>query len=121
MKLNNLLKLDKVVEEVLREDKLARRDDCYLILRVIQKMNPKLATETFFNVMINARFYRISFESITRCRRRLQKKYPELADSKIESARQAEQLEYMQYANENHIPFMENTMDDLEELTIRKN
>lgn len=102
MKLNSLLKLDKTVEEVLREDELARRDDCYLILRVIQKINPKLATETFFDVMINAKSYGISFESITRARRKVQRNHPELADAETENARQAEQLEYMEYAN--HIP-----------------
>ncbi len=104
MKLNNLLKLDKTVEEILREDELARRDDCYLILRVIQKSNPKLATETFFNVMINAKAHGISFESITRARRKVQRSHPELIDNVAESARQAEQLEYMEYANMDHIP-----------------
>lgn len=104
MKLSKLLKLDKTVEEILREDELARRDDCYLILRVIQKSNPKLATETFFDVMINAKSHGISFESITRARRKVQRNHPELADAETESARQAEQLEYMEYANMDHIP-----------------
>ena len=104
MKLNNLLKLDRVVEDVLRNDPYSRKDDCYLILRTIQKMYPGLAAELFVNVMLNAKNLGISFESITRARRKVQRNYPELCDTETESARQIEQLEYMQYANENHIP-----------------
>lgn len=120
MKLNNLLKLDKIVEEILREDELARRDDCYLILRVIQKSNPKLAMETFFDVMINAKSYGISFELITRARRKVQRNHPELVDNATESARQTEQLEYMEYSNMNHIPGFEDIDAYLEDLSIRK-
>lgn len=104
MKLDKLIKLDKVVEEILREDKLAREDDCYLILKVVQRTHPNLAGTTFANVMFNAKSKGISFESITRARRKVQQKYPELADKETELIRQAEQIEYMDYANESHIP-----------------
>lgn len=40
MKKDKLKRIDKIIENILREDELARRDDCYLILEVIRKMYP---------------------------------------------------------------------------------
>lgn len=107
MKLDKLIKLDKLVEEILKEDKLARKDDCYLILKVVQSTHPNLAGTTFANVMFNAKSKGISFESITRARRKVQQRNPELINEEVEGIRQAEQLEYMEYANENHIPHID--------------
>ena len=107
MKLRKLLKLEKVVEEVLIVDELARKDDCYLIFRVIQRLDPEMAGSTFEYVMFNAKPRGISFESITRARRKVQRKYPELVEKETASARNIEQLEYMEYANINHIPSVE--------------
>ncbi len=52
MKLEKLMRLDKIVEQILKEDPLAREDDCYLILKVVQKTHPDLVGTTFANVMI---------------------------------------------------------------------
>ena len=104
MKIKKLIKLDKIVKEILEVEPLAREDDNYLIMLVVQQMEPELAGTTFANVMINAKSKGISFESITRARRKVQQRYPHLIDSKTENARQAEQLEYMEYSNMNHIP-----------------
>lgn len=104
MKLDKLIRLDKIVEEILLEDKLAREDDNYLILKVVQRTNPEIAGTTFANVMFNAKSKGISFESITRARRKVQQRNPELVNEEIEGIRQAEQLEYMEYANSRHIP-----------------
>lgn len=107
MKLDKLIRLDKIVEEVLREDTQARKDDNYLIFKVVQITNPELAGSTFANVMFSAKSKGISFESITRARRKVQQRYPELVDCETESARQVEQIEYMEYANSNHIPYVD--------------
>lgn len=40
MKKDRLKRIDKIIEDILRDDELARRDDCYLILEVIRKMYP---------------------------------------------------------------------------------
>ncbi len=104
MKLSKLIRLDKIVEEILQEDELAREDDCYLIFKVVQRTNPELAGTAFANVMFNAKAKGISFESITRARRKVQHEHPELVHNETEEARQAEQIEYMEYANERHIP-----------------
>ncbi len=104
MKLEKLIRLDKVVEEMLQKYPETRKDDNYLIFKVVQKTNPDLAGSTFVNVMFNAKAKGISFESITRARRKVQQRHPELVDCETESARQTEQIEYMEYANESHIP-----------------
>ena len=49
--------------------------------------------------MFNAKSKGISFESITRCRRKLQEKYPELVDKETAKARKYKQKEYINYSN----------------------
>lgn len=55
MKLNKLIKLEKVVKEILENDELARKDDNYLIFRVVQAINPDIAGTTFANAMFGAK------------------------------------------------------------------
>ena len=98
MKINNL---ENYVLEILKNDELSRRDDCYLILKVIERLHPYDTGETFKDVMFNAKNKGISFESITRCRRKLQKKYPELKDEKISKLRNKKQKEYIDYSKKN--------------------
>ena len=104
MKLPRLLRLSKVVEKILEQDELAREDDNYLIFKVVQDIYPELAGTAFENVMLNARYKGISFESITRARRKVQRKRPELVNKEVQEIRQAEQIEYKEYASYNHIP-----------------
>lgn len=104
MKLGKLKQVEKMVEEILRNEPLARVDDCFLILRVIQKMYPDFTGRTFAYVMMNGKRRGINFESITRARRKVQEKHPELVDEETEKQREAEQIEYIEFNNENHIP-----------------
>lgn len=101
MKKERLKNIEKVVEEILKKDNLARQDDCYLILEVIRKIYPFEVGKTFAEVMFGAKNKGISFESITRARRKLQNRYPELKDNKIAEIRQGEQKEYIEYSREN--------------------
>lgn len=100
MKIQRLRNLRKIVKEILENDELARRDDCYLILEVIRKVYPFEAGRTFANVMLNAKNKGISFESITRARRQVQKKYPELKDEEMAEIRDKEQEEYIEFSKE---------------------
>lgn len=100
MKKEKLFKIDKIVEEILRKDELARRDDCYLILEVVRRMYPFEVGKTFAEVMFNAKSKGISFESITRARRKVQQDYPELADKQVAEIRKEETQEYVDYATE---------------------
>lgn len=100
MKKAKLKNLEKVVKEILENDELARKDDCYLILEVIRRIFPFEVGKTFADVMFNAKSKGISFESITRARRKIQGKYPELKDEEIAEIRNIEQEEYREYAKE---------------------
>lgn len=98
MKVNKIKNIEKIVKEILEEDELARRDDCYLILKVIEKLYPMEVGKTFYSVMISATNRGISFETITRARRRVQQKNPWLKDDETAKIRNEEQKEYIDYA-----------------------
>lgn len=98
--IEKLKRLDEIVKDILQKDKLAREDDNYLIFRVIQRIKPNLAGATFAKVMFSAKSEGISFESITRIRRKMQQKYPELCNKEIKKIRENEKVKYKKYATE---------------------
>ena len=59
-----------------------------------------MAGSTFAEVMFSAQKRGLSFESITRARRKVQQEYPELSDQKTVEIRQEETQEYVAYATE---------------------
>ena len=99
--MKKLKKLEVIVEEILRNDELSRKDDCYLILQVVRRLYPYDVGEKFETVMFNAKNKGISFESITRIRRKLQEKNPELKDEETAKKRNIIQNEYIKYSNQN--------------------
>ncbi len=98
MKTKDLYKLEDIIKEILEKDYRAREDDAYLIFLVVQKTHPDIAGTTFANVMFNAKKNKINFESIRRCRQKLQAKYPDLKNKDTTSLRSKEQTEYKEYA-----------------------
>jgi len=100
LKKEKIKNIEKVVETILRNDELARRDDNFLILQVVRELYPFEVGKTFASVMFNAKNKGISFETITRARRKLQNKYPELKEKEIAKVREKEQSEYIEYAKE---------------------
>lgn len=95
-----LIKLEKVVKKILEDDELARKDDCYLILQVISKLYPHEIGKKFETVMFGAKSKGISFESITRCRRKLQEKHTQLKDEETAKARGNKKKEYINYSRQ---------------------
>ena len=91
--------IKKTVYKILQEDEYARGNDNYLILRVVQELEPNLAGTTFVNVMQKLSYRGISLEGITRARRKFFEEYPKLKVNKAEQARREEEekyyLEYM--------------------------
>lgn len=91
--------IKKTVYKILQEDEYARGNDNYLILRVVQELEPNLAGTTFVNVMQKLSYKGISLEGITRARRKFFEEYPKLKVNKAEQARREEEekyyLEYM--------------------------
>lgn len=86
--------IKKTVYKILQEDIYAREDDNYLIMRVVQQLEPELAGTSFVNVMQGVKYKGISFEGITRARRKFFEKYPELKEKKIEEIRRQEEEDY---------------------------
>lgn len=87
-------KVKKAVYKILLEDEYARENDGYLIMKVVQALEPELAGTAFVNVMQQMCFKGISCESITRARRDFNKEYPELKVDKTERARRVKEQEY---------------------------
>ena len=90
--MNKLIK--KTVNKILDENEQAREDDNYLILKVVQELEPDLAGTTFANVMFNLGYKKISLESITRARRRWAETHRDLLNSNVEEARRKEEENY---------------------------
>lgn len=101
--MNRKREIKKIVYRILNDDEYARTDDNYLIMRVVQELEPSLAGTAFTNVMHNLSYKGISCESITRCRRDWGHDYPELKIDKAERARrQKEEEYYLEYSR--HVP-----------------
>lgn len=93
------------VYKILKEDKLAREDDNYLILRVLQEMLPCNQGTAFMQVLQGMKYKGISFEAITRARRKFFEENPQYKEQVVENARRKEEEEYfLEYSR--HIPRM---------------
>ncbi len=100
MKTKELRKIADIVKEILEQDELARTDDCYLMLKVLEITHPNEVGKAFKEVMLNAKRNKINFESIRRCRQKVQEKYPELKDMNTVEKRGKEIGEYREFALE---------------------
>jgi len=85
----------KVVYRILESDELARKDDWYLIQQVLVEMLPCNQGTAFGQVLQGMKYKGISFESITRHRRKFLEKNPELKDVKTEEARDKSREDYI--------------------------
>ncbi len=95
--------IKNTVYKILKEDIYARQNDNYLIMKVVQELEPSLAGTSFVNVMQNLQFKGISLEGITRARRKFFEERPDLKIESTEKARRQEEENYfMEYSR--HIP-----------------
>ena len=62
------------------------------------KVYPYESGKKFEEVMTNIEKKGLSFESITRARRKIQNKYPELRNEKIANLRNEKQTDYINYS-----------------------
>ena len=103
--MQKLIKVEEVVEQILRQDKYSRNNDIYLILKYITKVYPYEVGKRFEEAMTNVSKKGLSFESITRARRKIQSKHKELrATREVQEARAEEQDLYIEYATDGMIP-----------------
>lgn len=83
-----------VVYKILSEDEEARRNDNYLIFRTISEMTGIDKDTAIWKVLNNMKYKGISFESITRHRRKFLELNPELKEENTEKVRREEEENY---------------------------
>lgn len=89
--------INVLVEEILKIDERARKDDWYLIAQVIKKKNPRVSFVNLTYALEHGKDFALpSFESITRARRKAQKE-GKYTDTDTLIARTEEEKEYREY------------------------
>ncbi len=97
--MSELKRTSEIVLKVLREDRLARKDDNYLIKRVHETVLPGASEMTLNEVLGLITTKRLPcFESIRRSRQKIQVKYPELSDIRTMIRRSKKEEEYREFA-----------------------
>lgn len=86
----------KTVDEILKEDTRAREDDNYLILRVIEKLEPEVAVMRFSTAMLEMKRRKVSLEGITRARRKFFERNPQLNPKNVDRVRRSLEKEYIE-------------------------
>ena len=95
--------IKKIVYKILEQDKLAREDDWYLIQQTLIQMLPCNPGTAFGQVLQGMKVQGISFEAITRQRRKFLEENPQLRAENVEKVRREEEEEYyLEYSR--HIP-----------------
>lgn len=91
--------MENIVLQVLENSPLARQDDYVLMWLVTDKCNPDLQEQRFGDVLYHHKENGLpNWETVTRCRRKLQEKYPYLKDPEMAVVREQEQEAYREYA-----------------------
>jgi len=87
----------QLVYEALKNNPETRADDFILIREVLSYwLSGEMSIDSLF---LNHKQLGIpSFETITRCRRKIQEQYPELVNAEVEELREQEEGEFVQYA-----------------------
>ena len=99
MKVKRLYEIEELVKDILINEPRARKDDFYLISTLIKRIKPHVLTMQVVEALNIAKEKNFPpFESITRARRKVQRKNPNLKDKLTEKARLKEVGAYMQYA-----------------------
>ena len=95
--MNDLKKINDIVNTILLNDEQARNSDAYLFTQVVQYVSPFLYSMPFCAAMTDPNMP--SYESVSRARRKLQEKNPELqATVAVKEKREENIDEYLKYA-----------------------
>ena len=99
MTVEKLVKMEDIVKPILESDERARNDDFYLYSEVLWQLQPSALNLNLVTALRNHNELGLpSYESVTRVRRRIQEKCPELASERGKMRRQKEQEIYKEYA-----------------------
>lgn len=87
----------QLVYDTLKNKPETRTDDFILIREVLSYwLSGEMSIDSLF---LNHKQLGIpSFETITRCRRKIQEQFPELVNAEVKELREQEEGEYVQYA-----------------------
>lgn len=97
--MTNLFKVEAVVEEILETCEAARTDDYILFRLVTEKVKPSLLLKPFETVMTEHYQNGLpNWESVTRARRKIQSRRPELCDDRTVRKRADRQKDFEEYA-----------------------
>ena len=92
----NIYKVKDIVANVLLKDERAREDDFYLYAQVIFQLKPEYTNTSLSDFLYNAKRNKVTpFESVRRCRAKLQAENPDLRPSKIVQQHRAENEKIM--------------------------
>lgn len=102
-KRREIRRVKPIVEAILRNDPDTRNSDSLLYVRVCQRIDEKLSTRPFFYVMAHSKDFGLPpFETVSRCRRKLQEKDDSLqAVEEVQKARQDNQEAFLELAGGN--------------------
>jgi hypothetical protein len=90
--------IEKLVMEILEIYSDSRSDDFILYGYVCQRTNPALLDLDFFDIIINHKKYKMpSYETVSRVRRKVFEKYPELKPEKITKLRKEKEQNFKNY------------------------
>lgn len=94
-----LKKTRKLVKKILTDYPLARNSDKYLYVRVMQELNPKTCDMPFVEVMLNMKELGLPlYSTVSRTRRDIQAKNPELKGTKkVQETRAELEEEFREY------------------------
>ena len=91
--------MEKIVLEILEKSTLARKDDYVLMWLVCEKLKPEIVEKPFADVMYNHNNLGLpNWESVTRCRRKIQHNRPDLVEKETARRRYNRIEEFKSYA-----------------------
>ncbi len=93
--------IENTVLEILKNNIESRKDDFILISKVLEVTNPQTKDMTIGEVLLKAKELSLPpFSSITRARRKVFKKHPELVPEDIKRIRKKEEQDYKEWSKE---------------------
>lgn len=97
--MSKLNTMENVVLKILENSPAARKDDYVLMWLVTSELKPNLAEQRFADVLYNHKENGLpNWETVTRCRRKIQQKRPDLIIEGTARKRHKEEEIYKEYA-----------------------
>lgn len=100
--MRDLRRIQEIVELCLRENEATRQSDKYLYYCVTKKLDERLLDMTMRVFLLEGKALGFpEFDSVSRARRKVQAKYPELQSvARIEKMRASREKQFRKYAKE---------------------